>query len=168
MDDRTGGAVSRVGDNFDPAFDLELRCDFVYIRRDGVGGGERTAAGLKIVAFDDPADFLDRFAVQSAGATDALESVVFGRIVAARDHNRAMRVQVLRRMVEHGRGNGADIGDVAAYGTQAFDQRLAQPRRAETAVAAHVDVRAADIGISAAALTPQIGTQAAAELFNVG
>ncbi len=86
------------------------------------------------------AHVLNRFAVQCARAADALESVVLGRIVAAGDHDGAVGVQVLRRVIEHRSGDRADVGDVAPGGQEAFDQRVAEARGAEAAIAADVDI----------------------------
>ena len=119
---------------------LKLRRHFVDVRRDGVGGGHRSVAGFEIAALDHLENFLDRLAVQRACAADAFESVVFGRIVAAGDHDGAVGVQVLRRMIEHRRGDRADVGDVATGGQQSFEQRIAQARGAEPAIAADVDL----------------------------
>ena len=98
--------------------------------------------------------------MQRARAADAFEAVVLGRIVAAGDHDGAVRVQVLRRVIEHRRGDGADVGDVATGGQQALDERVAQARGTEPAIASDVDV-------GAAAVTAQIGAEAASKLFDV-
>ena len=160
MDHRARGAVARVGHHLDAAIEMKLRRDFVHVRRDGVGGGQGSDAGFEIRALDDVEHFLDRFAMQRARAANAFEAVVLGWIVAAGDHDGAVGIQVLRRVVEHGRGHGADVGDVASGGPQTFDQRIAQARGAEAAIAPDIDVRAA-------ALTAQIRAQAAAKLLDV-
>ena len=100
--------------------------------------------------------------VQRARAAHGLESVVLGRIVAAGDHDRAVGLQVLRRIIQHRSGNHADVGDIAAGGQEAFDQRVAQARGTEPAIASDVDVRA-----SARARRRYV-PKASAKLFNVG
>ncbi len=67
----------------------------------------------------------------------------------------------LRRIIEHWSGHRADVGDVAAGGEQAFQQRVAEARGAEAAIAAQVDVFAA-----AAAL--QVGAQPASQQYDIG
>ncbi len=155
MDYRAGGAVARVGHDFDAAIEMKLRCDLVDVRRHGVGGGQGSRAGFEIRVLDDVEHFLDGFAMQRARSANAFEAVVLRRIVAAGDHDGAVRIQVLRRVVKHGRGHGADVGDVASGGQETFDQRIAQARGTEAAIAP-------DIDIGAAALTAQIRAQPAA------
>ena len=106
------------------------------------------------------ANILDGFAVQRARSADALESVVFGRIVAAGNHDGAVCVQVLRRVVKHWSGDRADVGDVAACREETFHQRIAQARGAEPAIAS-------DVNIGAAAVSPKVSAQAAAELLDI-
>ena len=156
MNDGAGGAVTRVGHHFDAAIEVELSRHFVDVRRDGVSAGQCSSAAFEIGALDDIEDILNRFAMQRAGAADALEAVVLGGIVAAGDHDGAVGIQFLRRVIKHRRGNHADIGDVATGGEQAFHQRVAQPRGAEAAIAPDIDV-------GAAAMPAQICAQAAAQ-----
>ncbi len=61
------------------------------------------------------------------GAADGLESVELGGIVAAGDHHGAVGFEMELRIVEHGRGYHAEIGDVAAAGLEAAHQSIAQP-----------------------------------------
>ena len=124
----------------DAAIEVELRRDFVNIGRDCIGwyqGGPCRVS--KSLTLDDVEHFLDGFAVQGARAADALEAVVLGRIVAARNHDCAVGVEILRRIIEDWRRHGADVGDVAAGGQQPCTQRVAQARGTETAIAAQVD-----------------------------
>src|SRR6185295_4470814 len=64
------------------------------------------------------------------------------------------------RKVQQGSGHYADIGDLATGIDQAFEQRIAQTGRTQSAVAAERD------RLSALAL--QQGSQAAAQVRNVG
>ena len=160
MDDRAGRAVTCVGDDFDAAIQFELRRNLVHVRRDSVGGSQSSLASIEIAALDDVEDFLDGFAVQRARAADAFESVVLRRVVAAGDHDRAVGVQVLRRVIEHRSGDRADVGDVAPDGQQASDERIAQARGAEAAIAADVDV-------CATAVSAQVRAEASSKLFDV-
>src|SRR5580700_8307205 len=98
--------------------------------------------------------------MQGARAANALESVVLGGVVAAGDHHGAVGLQVLRRMVDHRGGDGADVGDVGSDGPETLDQRVAKARGAEAAIAS-------DIYVCAAAVTSQIGAQTAPELLDV-
>ena len=97
MDHGAGRAIARIGDNLDAAIQMELRRNLVDVGRHGVGAAKLSAAGFEIRALDDVQDILNGFAVQRVRAADALESVVFGRIVAAGDHDGAVGLQVLRR-----------------------------------------------------------------------
>src|SRR5579863_7094449 len=152
---RACGTVARVGDHFDAPVEPELTGHFVYIGCDCVGGAEASAASFKVGSLDDLADFLDGFAVQRACAADAFEPVVLGWIVAAGDHDGAVGVQILRRVVKDGRGDSADVGDVAAGGEKAFRQGVAKPRGTEAAIASEIDV-------DAAAMATHVSAQAAA------
>src|SRR4051812_39672043 len=98
--------------------------------------------------------------MDGATAENGLEAVVFGRIVAARDHDCSGCLQVLGRVVEQRRRHGADIGDVASGGEQALEERVMQAIRTEPAVAAEIDV--------AAAVFLKERTEAAPEFHNVG
>ena len=97
----------------------------------------------KIARFDDLADLLDGFPMQRAGAADGFESVELAGIVAAGDHHGAIGFQMHRRKIQQRRRHHADIGDLAAGIDQAFEQRVAQARRAQPAVAAQSDGAAA-------------------------
>ncbi len=114
--------------------------DFVNVRCHCIGGGQASAAGLEIGALNDMENVLNRLAMQSARAANAFEAVVLRRIVAAGDHDGAVRVQVLRGIIEHRRRHRADICNVAAHGPQTLDQRVAKARGAKAAVASDIDV----------------------------
>ena len=128
MNHGSGRTVSRVGDYFDAPIQAELSRHFVHVGRDGVAGTQGSPTGFEIAALDNVANFLNGFAMQRARAADAFEAVVLGRIVASRDHNGAMGVQVLRGVIKDRSGDCADIGDVAANGEQTLHQRVAEPR----------------------------------------
>ncbi len=139
MHDRARGSVSRVERRLDAAFEIELRRDRIQVGRNDVHHVMRPATACEVAGIDQPADVLDGFAVEGAGAADGLESVELAGIVAAGDHHRAVGRQVHGREIEQGRRDHAEVGDFASGGHQAFDQRVAQTRRAEPAIAAKVD-----------------------------
>jgi hypothetical protein len=66
----------------------------------------------------------------------------------------------LRRVIKHWSGDGADVGDVAACREQTFQQRIAQTRGAQAAIASEVDVRAA-------AVPTKVSAQAAPKLLDI-
>ena len=94
------------------------------------------------------------------GPRDHFESVVLGRIVASGDHHSAIRLQMKHRVVEHGGGHDADVGYVAAARLEPGHQGIPQPLRAETAIAAEVDILSV--------MTLQICADGAAEILNAG
>lgn len=57
-------------------------------------------------------------------------------------------------------GDGANVGDVAACLEETFQQRIAQARGAEAAIAS-------DIDIGAAAVPPKVSAQAAPKLLDI-
>ncbi len=81
-----------------------------------------------------------RFAVNGGGAADGFESVELGGIVAAGDHHGAVGFEMELRIVEDGRGDDAEIGDMAAGGLEAAHQSIAQPGRTQARVAAKIDL----------------------------
>ena len=160
MHHRAAGAVAGVDHHFDAAREVELRGDFVDVGRNAIGGGFAAFAARKIARFHHAAELLYRLAVERGGAADGFESVELGGIVAAGDHDGAVGFEMEMRIVEHGRGDDAEIGDMAAAGLQAAHQRIAQARRTEARVAAQVDL--------AAGVALQVCAEGLAEEFDAG
>ncbi len=90
--------------------------DLFDVRASNVHGLDATAAALEVLALDDAAHVLIRFAMQRPRTADGFEAVVLGRIMAAGDHDGPIGIQVLRRKIQHRCRNRADIGNVAAGG----------------------------------------------------
>ena len=94
MEEGAGGAVAGVGDYFNATGELELRGDGVEIGVGDVDGFMGARAGCEIVGFDQTKNFLNGFAVEGAGAADGFETVEFGGIVAAGDHDGSVGVEM--------------------------------------------------------------------------
>ena len=94
MDHWSRGSIARVRHHFDAPRELKLRRNRVQVRVGNVSHFMRPGPGLEIARFNQLAHFLNRFAMQSAGAAHGLKTVELGRIVAARDHHRAVGLQM--------------------------------------------------------------------------
>ena len=75
-------------------------------------------------------------------AGDRLEAVILGRIVAPGDHDGAVGLEMDSRIIQHRSRHHADVGHLAAGRLEPRHQRIAQPLRAQPAVASDVDVLA--------------------------
>jgi hypothetical protein len=157
--DRSAGAVSRIYHHFDAAREVKLRRHFRHVGRHHIGRLFRALAAGEIAAFDDPADLLDRFAMNGRTAAHGLKPIELTGIVAARDHHAAIGLQVKDRIVQNGRGHHTDIGNFTTAGLQAAHQRITQSRGTEARIASEIDA------LTGIAL--EISTEGAPEFFNV-
>ena len=121
---------------------MKLGGDFVHVRRDHVGGLFRSGAGEIVPALDNLTDFLDLLAMDGGGAGDNFEPVKILRIVTARNHDGAIRLEMKGRVVQDRSRDDADIGHDTAARLQPGHERVPQPVRTQAAVAAEVDVLA--------------------------
>ena len=94
----------------------------------------REAAGR-----DDVAQVQDTLAVQRAGTDAALEAVVLGRIVRARDLDAGDHRQVMEAPIQERRRHLADVDHVEPTGVEPAHQRVAQRPAARPVVAPHRD-----------------------------
>ncbi len=98
-------------------------------------------AAIQVARLHHAPQLLNGFTVKGGGAAHGFEAIELGGIVAARDHHGAIGFEMKDGIVEHRRGDHAQIGNMAAAGFEAADQRIPQARRAETRIAAQVILR---------------------------
>ncbi len=137
---RAAGAVAGVEHHLDAARIVELGGDFGDVGRHQVGRLLAAFAGGQVAGFNHAVQLLDGFAVNRGVAAHRLEAIELGRIVATRDHDAASRLLVEDRVIQHGRRDHSEIGDVTTAGLETAHQGISQTRRAETGVAAERDV----------------------------
>ena len=148
--DRAGPAVAGVHDDlqrFQPGY-IDVFQEMLHIGRHDVLFRQE-APGLaghqmmgEFVDADHFADFLQaRVGTDRPRATaDKLHAVVFGRIMAGRDHDAPVGLQIGRGEINHFRAALADIDDVGAAIPQAVAQGLDQGRPRQPDIVADDDV----------------------------
>ena len=143
--DVSGHAVAAVDDDLPgqvAGHGRDLRADAPDVVPDDLraaqaAGPANVPPGVEIVLLDPAPQVPDGAAVQRLARQHDLQTVVVGRVVAARDHDAAARLQVLRREVEHGARHPPDVDDVAAALAQPLHERRPQLRTGVPSVAAH-------------------------------
>ena len=92
--------------------------------------------GRKDTGLQDPAQLLNGLSVDGLFPDADLESIVFRRVVAARDHDAAVDRQLKEGEIDHGDGQMPNIDHVHAARQQSLDQGIEQARRAEPPISA--------------------------------
>ena len=140
MHHRAANAVAGIHRHPDAARKVELGADLGDIGSGHVGACRAALAARQVAGFDGAADLLDGFAVNGGGPRDHLESVEFGRIVAARDHDGSIGLQMEYGVIEHRRGNHPEVRDLAAAGLEAAHEGVAQAGGTQARIAAEIDL----------------------------
>ena len=109
-------AIAGIEHDLNSALEIELLRDFIHVRRLDVIVRQHAFAMQKVAPGDHPVELLNRRAVNGSRAANGLESVIFFRIVAARDHHAARGLQVDGRIVEQRSRHPADVSNVASRG----------------------------------------------------
>src|SRR5207249_4204038 len=93
------------------------------------------ASARKIAALDARAQPLYIVAGERRRIDDHLEAVIVGRVVAARDHDAAAGLEMLRGEIGHWRDDHADVNHIDARGANPFAQRRNELGTRKTTVA---------------------------------
>ena len=144
-----GGAGAQTGDNF-----LHIFRGYVHVGQQGASGGRPVRPALvRLLARHEAVQLPNAVVVQGRVAQPYLESVVFRRIVAGRDHDPGLSAQVQRGVIQAGGGDHARPQHVHSRGGQSPCQGVGQSGGGQTAVPPHHG-RTAAFGQEAAAAGP--------------
>jgi hypothetical protein len=135
-----GDAVARVDHDLHRTRELAVARDAVRVFGEDVHLRGAPRAGHVGLGFHQPAQLLDVLAVDRAAGQHHLEAVVVLRVVAAGDLDaRGAAVPGARRghVIEHRRGDGADVDHVQPGRCQALDQGRHQRRPGDPSVTPH-------------------------------
>src|SRR3954452_18951825 len=109
MHNRTRSSVPAIHYNGDLALEFELLRDLVNVGSDCIHLLHASLPALKVRSGNQLVDFLDRLAMQRSCPAYGFEAVIFRWIVAPRDHDGAVGLEVNRRIVQNRCRYNADI-----------------------------------------------------------
>ena len=136
-----GDAVTAVDRDFHRAHEPYVGGNSIQIGFADVRMAVPPRAASKLAGLDPLAQPLDILARESGSRKHHLQSVVLGRIVAARDRDRAAATEMVRGEISDRGCEHPDLRDVHAACANALRQRASELGSGDPTVAAHCDLR---------------------------
>src|SRR6267154_6893392 len=136
-------AVAAVDGNFHGTRKPHVRSDAIQIGLADLDAAVQSGTAGELARLDPPPQLLDVLAGKGRSREHHLQSVVLGRIMAARDRDCAAAAQFVRCEIGHRGCEHPDLRHVHAACADALHQRSSEVRPGEPSVAAHCDLRPA-------------------------